>query len=79
MLQKKQYTFANRDGTTEVISSTPTGSKKGNDTKIILKKELLKIFQKHGYLKEGKDYEVTFKTTSGNIAWININSIEIIK
>lgn len=44
-----------------------------------LKKELMDVFHRFGYLYEGKDYEVTFRTTSGNIAWININSIEIIK
>ncbi len=43
------------------------------------KNELLHIFRKFGYFAEGKDYEVKIKTTSGNIAWININSIEIIK
>ena len=44
-----------------------------------LKKELLDVFKKFGYLSGSKDYEVTFRTTSGNIAWININSIETIK
>jgi hypothetical protein len=43
------------------------------------KDDLMKVFHKHGYLDDGKDYEVKIKTTSGNIAWININSIEIIK
>jgi len=50
-----------------------------DDEKKQFKKELLDIFKKYGYLSEDKDYEVTFRTTSGNIAWININSIEIIK
>jgi len=48
-------------------------------TKHQLKKELLDVFKKFGYLSELKDYEVTFRTTSGNIAWININSFETIK
>ncbi|MDO8281739.1 MAG: hypothetical protein Q7U10_03805 [Thermodesulfovibrionia bacterium] len=50
-----------------------------DDIKKQLKKELLDTFRKFGYLSDVKDYEVTFRTTSGNIAWININSIEIIK
>jgi|GEM_PF-6178725 hypothetical protein len=44
-----------------------------------LKKELLEVFRRFGYLNDDKDYEVTFRTTSGNIAWINIKGIEIIK
>ncbi len=44
-----------------------------------LKSELMDVFKKFGYLSEDIDYEVTFRTTSGNIAWININSIETIK
>jgi hypothetical protein len=43
------------------------------------KDDLMTVFHKHGYLEDGKDYEVKIKTTSGNIAWININRIEIIK
>ncbi|MBI4709839.1 MAG: hypothetical protein HY759_01830, partial [Nitrospirae bacterium] len=43
------------------------------------KKELLTVFQKYGYPLIDKDHEVTFRTTSGNIAWINIKRIEIIK
>lgn len=50
-----------------------------DDRKKEFKRELLDIFRKYGYLTEDKDHEVTFRTTSGNIAWININSIEIIK
>ena len=50
-----------------------------NEKKKQLKKELLEVFRKFGYLSEDKDHEVTFRTTSGNIAWININSIETIK
>lgn len=49
-----------------------------NDNKNF-KEELVNVFKKYGRLKEGKDYEVRMKITSGNIAWININSIEIIK
>ncbi len=44
-----------------------------------LKKELMEIFKKFGYLEEKKDYEIRIKTTSGNIAWINIKGIETIK
>jgi hypothetical protein len=51
----------------------------GSNTKKQFKKELMELFQKFGYLSEGKNYEVTFRTTSGNIAWVNINSIETIK
>jgi septum formation topological specificity factor MinE len=50
-----------------------------DDIKKQFKKELLDVFKKFGYIEEDKDYEVKFKTTSGNIAWININRIEIIK
>ncbi len=44
-----------------------------------MKKELLNVFKKFGYLSDDKDYEVTLRTTSGNIAWININRMETIK
>ena len=44
-----------------------------------LKKELLEVFRKFGYLEDGKDHEIKIRTTSGSIAWININSIETIK
>ncbi|GBD96542.1 MAG TPA: hypothetical protein ENG83_07075 [Nitrospirae bacterium] len=44
-----------------------------------LKKELMGVFRKFGYLGEKKDYEVRIKLTSGNIAWINIRGIETIK
>ncbi|NOZ69653.1 MAG: hypothetical protein GXP46_10535 [Deferribacteres bacterium] len=43
------------------------------------KRELMNIFRKFGYLEEKKDYEIRIKTTSGNIAWINIRGIETIK
>ena len=51
----------------------------GNNDNGQFKQELLNVFQKFGYVQNGKDYEVKVKFTSGNIAWININSIEIIK
>lgn len=51
----------------------------GSGGKKQFKKEVLDVFKKFGYLDGNKDYEVTFRTTSGNIAWININSIETIK
>jgi len=54
-------------------NSMETNSKKQ------FKKELMELFQKFGYLSEDKDHEVTFRTTSGNVAWISINSIETIK
>jgi len=50
-----------------------------DDEKKQFKRELLDIFRRYGYLSEDKDHEVTFRTTSGNIAWININTIETIK
>jgi hypothetical protein len=43
------------------------------------KRELLEIFKRYGYMTDEKDYEVTFRTTSGSIAWITINRIETIK
>ncbi len=48
-------------------------------TKRQFKKELMNVFQKFGYLLDENDHEITLKITSGNIAWININSIKIIK
>jgi plasmid replication initiation protein len=54
-------------------NNTETNSKKQ------FKKDLMDLFQKFGYLSEGKNHEVTFRTTSGSIAWISINSIETIK
>lgn len=54
---------------------TPTD----NDMNKQLKKELLDVFHKFGYLSDRKDYEVKIRTTSGSIAWININRIETIK
>lgn len=52
---------------------------KEEEKKKELKKELLNVFKKFGYLNDDKDYEVTLRTTSGNIAWININRMETIK
>ena len=49
------------------------------DIKKQFKKELMSVFQKFGYLLEDDDHEVRLRTTSGNIAWINITTIEIIK
>ncbi len=43
------------------------------------KKELMEIFRRYGYLEEVKDYEIKIRTTSGNVAWINIKGIETIK
>jgi hypothetical protein len=71
------FTSAVKKGT-ELIDSS-FRSKMIIERKKRFKRELLDVFRKYGYLDEGKDYEVTFRTTSGNIAWININSIEIIK
>lgn len=50
-----------------------------NDRKRQFKRELLELFKEYGYISDEKDHEVTFRTTSGSIAWININRIEIIK
>ncbi len=50
-----------------------------DDRKKELKRELLEVFKKYGYITDEKDHEVTFRTTSGSIAWISINSIEMIK
>jgi len=56
---------------------TKSRYKKGSERD--LKRDILEVFRRYGYLNDDKDYEVTFRTTSGNIAWININRIEIIK
>jgi len=45
----------------------------------LLKKELLDLFQKYGYISDGKDCEIKIRTTSGKIAWISISSMETIK
>ena len=80
MLQQRQYTFENRvKGSSEVVSIMPSRYRKKDEMKKQLKKEVIEVFRKFGYLGESKDYEVNIKTASGNIAWININSIETIK
>jgi hypothetical protein len=61
------------EGGADLVSDTTGGLKEQ------FKKELLAVFQKFGYALGDKDHEVTFRTTSGNIAWINIKRIEIIK
>jgi len=80
MLNLNKYNFDDNAGDGEANESNKMVSPpvKNSGSKL-LKKEVLDVFRKFGYLGEGKDYEVTFKTTSGSIAWININSIEIIK
>ncbi len=79
MTRQDRYTFTAtaKKNTTSNIDETvkyPLKNKKKH-----FKKEIMDLFHKYGYLQNDKDYEVTFKITSGNIAWININSIEIIK
>ncbi|GEM_PF-6072706 len=75
MLESKKYIFTPQGGgSAEVVRVKPV-----NYRKKLFKKELIEVFHKFGYLAEGKDYEVQIRTTSGNIAWININSIETIK
>jgi len=51
----------------------------GRDGKKIFKDELKGLFKKYGVIQDGKDCEIRIRVTSGNIAWVNINSIEIIK
>ena len=78
MLNLNKYNFddaGSKGERNEVSKSAPPRVKDSRNT--LLKKEVLEVFRKFGYLGEEKDYEVTFKTTSGSIAWININSIEI--
>ncbi len=45
----------------------------------LLKKELMELFRKFGYLSEEKDHELTIMPTSGNFAWIIFICIEILK
>lgn len=52
---------------------------KHNEQKKLLKREVMCVFKKFGYLNNSADYEVRIKMTSGNIAWLNISSIETIK
>ncbi|MBI4837946.1 MAG: hypothetical protein HY806_02140 [Nitrospirae bacterium] len=66
------------DGT-DLISDASFKNNVSGGLKEQFKKELLTVFQKYGYPLIDKDHEVTFRTTSGNIAWINIKRIEIIK
>ena len=63
----------------EVEDDAAVGDNVSDATKKQLKKELIAVFRKFGYLGDTKDYEVRIKTTSGNIAWINIRGIETIK
>lgn len=63
----------------EAISKTSGKDSMTDEIKKQFKKELLEVFHKFGYSLREKDHEVTFRTTSGNIAWININRIETIK
>ena len=80
MPEHKKYIFTPLgQSSAEVISMIPVRHRKKHEKKDLFKKELIEVFQKFGYLEEEKDYEVRIKTTSGNIAWININSIETIK
>ncbi len=84
MLKYKKYTFMTDSvNSLEALSRKPVTlagalyNKKEN--KKHLKKEVMDIFQKYGYLGGEIDYEVNIRTTSGNVAWININSMETIK
>jgi hypothetical protein len=43
------------------------------------KADLIKVFKNHLNFTGHNSVEVTIKITSGNIAWININCIEVIK
>ncbi len=79
MVNQKKYVFDDeKDGGINKLNK-PASSHMNDSRNKLLKKELIGVFRQFGYLGEGKDYEVTFKTTSGSIAWINISSIEIIK
>jgi hypothetical protein len=64
---------------TDLASDAPFTNNMTGGLKEQFKKELLIVFQKFGYPLGEKDNEVTFRTTSGNVAWINIKRIEIIK
>ncbi len=80
MIEHKKYKFNTEEGNnTGVIIGKSNGSINKDEKKKLFKKELMDVFQKNGYLIESKDYEIKIRTTSGNIAWININSIETIK
>ncbi len=75
----KEILMSRGDSSIESGGEPTIGDNVKDKTKRQLKKELIEVFQKFGYLGEMKDYEVRIKTTSGNIAWINIRSIETIK
>lgn len=79
MLNHNKYAFATipKD---ETVSVRPFCRKDmAKEIKRQFKRELVNVFQKFGYLTSELDHEVTFRTTSGNIAWINIKKTEIIK
>ncbi len=79
MLEKRKCSFKACGSNPEEINMPTTAEERKAEMKRLLKKELLNVFQKFGYLESTKDYEVKIKITSGNIAWININCIEIVK
>ena len=79
MLESKKYIFNNEHGGSETVRIRSIAGSRKDESKKLLKHELLSVFRKFGYLAGTMDYEVKIRTTSGNIAWININSIETIK
>lgn len=80
MSNNNKYTFtANTYKGHESANNVSGRNNMTDEVKKQFKKELMDVFERFGYPLRGKDHEVTFRTTSGNIAWININRIEIIK
>ncbi len=80
MPKHKKYTCtATAENRAGLIDCTSIGKNMKEEKKKRFKKELMGLFQKFGYLDGERDHEITFKTTSGNIAWINIKRIETIK
>jgi len=63
----------------EIEQITLCACKTSNESNARFKADLINVFKNHLNLNGHNSIEVTIKITSGNIAWININCIEIIK
>jgi hypothetical protein len=79
MPELKKYTFYEKSKENAAFIKKANGYCRKNEMNRLLKQELMNVFLRFGYLVKEKDYEVTFRTTSGNVAWISINSLETIK
>jgi hypothetical protein len=79
MPEFKKYLFYENGKENAEFIRKKNGCRSKKEMNRLLKQELMNVFLSFGYLAKEKDYEVTFRTTSGNVAWISINSLETIK